>query len=184
MIAYLEGKIIGRSENQLIVQTGGLGYRVFTTPQVASSSNDNVKLHTYLQVREDVLALFGFESKEDLDFFEMLISVSGVGPKMALQILSAGNTELIKNAIAAQDVAVFTKIGGVGKKTAEKIILELKGKVGLVGAVVGGAGSEDLLLALESLGYSSREIKDVLGKIDNALPLEEKMRQALKFLGK
>ena len=186
MIAYLKGKLIARGEGYIVVETNGIGYKIFTTPSIIGSELDSeIQLHTYLQVREDILALFGFQNLADLSFFEMLLSVSGVGPKVALSVLAAENTELIKSAIAAQDVAVFTKIGGVGKRTAEKIILELKNKVSSDGAVfVSGGNSGDLLMALENLGYSNREIKEVLGKIDPALTLEEKMRQALKILSK
>lgn len=177
---------MGRGESYLIVENAGIGYKVFTTPRlIASALDSELELFTYHHIREDIMALFGFDNHADLNFFEMLLSVSGVGPKVALSILSAENTDLIKNAIASQDVAMFTKIGGVGKKTAEKVIVELKNKVGIDG-VVGSTGgtSSDLLYALEGLGYSNREIKDVLGKLDPSQPLEEKMRQALKLLAK
>lgn len=186
MIAYLKGKVISRGENYLVLETGGVGYKIFTTPKLlATPLNTEIEVHTYMNVREDAQQLFGFDSPADLAFYEMLLSVSGVGPKGALSILSAENTELIKNAIASQDVAIFTKIGGVGKKTAEKIIVELKNKIGADGVVHSGDGSsEDLLLALESLGYSNREIKEVLGKLDPSQTLQEKMRHALKLLSK
>lgn len=185
MIGYISGKIIGKTESYVLVQTGGIGYRVFGTPKIFEKEfGTEISLHTYLQVREDAMNLFGFETAAELNFFELLITVSGVGPKMALAVLSAGDMDLIKGAIVAQDAAVFTKIGGVGKKTAERIIVELKEKLGSGVAVnLGGAGkSDDLLNALESLGYSNREIKEVLGKLDHSLPQEEKLRQALKLL--
>jgi len=144
----------------------------------------DIEVHTFLQVREDALNLFGFETAAELGFFELLITVSGVGPKMAMAVLSAGDIELIKDAIAAQDLAMFTKIGGVGKKTAERIIVELKEKIGSIssGGSVRTGGSDDLLSALEGLGYSGREIKEVLAKLDHNLPSEERLRQALKYL--
>lgn len=173
----------------VVVEAAGIGYKIYTTPSVLErAAGSPVHLHTHLQVREDAMVLFGFETDDELAFFEMLITVSGVGPKVALSILSSQNIALIKDAIAAQDAALFTKIGGVGKKTAEKIILELRDKV-FSGAAAGAAGgsarsSDDLLNALENLGYSSREIKDVLGKLDQSLPTEEKLRKALKLLGR
>lgn len=184
MIGYISGKVIGKNEAYLLVQTGGIGFRVFGTPRILEKEiGAPVELHTYLQVREDAMNLYGFESAAELHFFEMLITVSGVGPKMALAVLSAGDIDLVKSAIISQDAAVFTKIGGVGKKTAERIIVELKEKLGS-GTVSFGGKSEDLLGALESLGYSNREIKDVLGRLDHSLPQEEKLRQALKLLSK
>ena len=133
------------------------------------------------------MVLYGFATAEELGFFELLITVSGVGPKVALSILSAQNIAMVKDAIAAQDAALFTKIGGVGKKTAEKIILELRDKVfsGSAPTAVGSPrSSDDLLAALENLGYSSREIKEVLAKLDQSLPTEDKLRQALKLLSR
>jgi Holliday junction DNA helicase RuvA len=189
MIASLRGKIIAKDLNSLVVETGGIGYKVLCTLGLAASSqlHQEIHLHTYLQVREDAFVLFGFVEQAELDFFELLITVSGVGPKMALSVLSAGNSEMVKEAIAAEDVAVFTKIGGVGRKTAEKIIVELKEKVGALGyarEAGGAAGSDDLLMALEQLGYSLREIKEVLPKLERDASAEIRLRQALKLLSK
>jgi Holliday junction DNA helicase RuvA len=187
MIASISGKINQIGDGWVVVETGGIGYKVNTTPNVLEMPvGSTVSLKTYLQVREDAMVLFGFLAAEELEFFEMLITVSGVGPKGALGIMSSQNMKLIKNAIANQDAALFTKIGGVGKKTAEKIILELRDKVfgGKVGGVSGGQKSDDLVAALENFGYSSREIKDVLGKLDQSAPTEERLRKALKILGR
>lgn len=186
MIAYLKGKIIGKGESFVVLENGGIGYKVFTTPKVLERElGSELALHSYMQVREDAQALFGFLEQADLDFFELLITVSGVGPKMALSILCAENTELIKQAISDQDAAVFTRIGGVGKKTAEKIIVELKEKMGAVAINKRSAkDSGELIAALEGLGYSNREIKEVLAKLDHAASPEEKLRQALKILGR
>lgn len=188
MIASLRGKIIAKGIQHLVIETGGLGYAVFVTAPVAISVavGEELQLHTYLQVREDALVLFGFADRKELEFFEMLITVSGVGPRVALSILSAGNAEMVKQAIAAEDVAVFTKVGGVGRKTAEKIIVELKDKVGALGYAreSSGGSSEDLIRALEQLGYSQKEIKDVLPKLDRAATPEDQLRAALKELSK
>jgi Holliday junction DNA helicase RuvA len=188
MIASLHGKIIAKDLQRLVVETGGIGYSVFVTPPVAAGHavGEDIQLHTYLQVREDALVLFGFVEHAELEFFEMLITVSGVGPKVALSVLSAGNAEMVKQAIASSDVAVFTKVGGVGRKTAEKIIVELKDKVGALGYARESASgsSEDLIRALEQLGYSQMEIKDVLPKLDRSSSPEEQLRVALKELSK
>ncbi len=186
MIGYIKGKIIGKTDSYLLVENNGIGYRVLSTPRVmAAPLQSEVELYLYQQIREDAMNLFGFQSAAELDFFELLITVSGVGPKMALAVLSAGDMELVKSAIISQDAAVFTKVGGVGKKTAERIIVELKEKLGSASVVFGaGSHADDLLSALEALGYSAREIKEVLGKLDHSLPQEQKLRQALRLLGK
>jgi Holliday junction DNA helicase RuvA len=189
MIASLRGIITAKDLNSLVLETGGIGYRVLCTAGLAGECKigQEMHLHTYLQVREDAMVLFGFAEQAELDFFELLITVSGVGPKMALSVLNAGNSEMVKEAIAAEDAAVFTKIGGVGRKTAEKIIVELKEKVGALGysrESGGSAGSDDLLVALEQLGYSAREIKEVLPKLERGASAEIRLRQALKLLGR
>ncbi len=184
MIGYIKGKIIGKGESYLLVENNGLGYRVVVTPATYEKNlGSDLELHTYLQVREDALNLFGFATVAELQFFELLITVSGVGPKMAMSVLSAGDIELIKNAIISEDIIVFTKIGGVGKKTAERITVELKEKLGALTNLTGGLSkSDEVLSALESLGYSNKEIKDSLLKVDRSLSSEEKIRQALKYL--
>ena len=187
MIAYIKGKIISKGENYLVLENAGIGYKIFTTPKVLeNATGKELALHTYLQVREDAQTLYGFANTGDLSFFELLITVSGVGPKMALSILSGENIALIKQAIAARDAAIFTKIGGVGKKTAEKIILELREKMDVLddSGIPNAIGSEDIITALENLGYSDREIKEALVKLDHSLPAEEKLRQALKLLSR
>ncbi len=186
MIGYIKGKIIRKSENHVLLENHGIGYRITVVPAISDQSlNTELELHTYLQVREDALNLYGFQTIMELQFFELLITVSGVGPKMAMSILSAGDMTLIKNAIISQDIAVFTKVGGVGKKTAERVIVELKEKLGaLSDNVFSGQKSDEVLSALESLGYSTREIKEALTKIDHKLTSEEKIRQALKYLSK
>jgi Holliday junction DNA helicase RuvA len=188
MIASITGVVSNKEQQSLVVEAGGIGYKIFTTQALAASTRigENIRLQTYLQVREDAMVLFGFAQKSELEFFEMLITVSGVGPKVALSILSAGNLDMIKDAIAAGDVAVFTKVGGVGRKTAEKIIVELKEKVGALGYATAGAASvsSDLLIqALEQLGYSNKEVREVLPKVKRDGSVEDQLRQALRILG-
>lgn len=186
MIAYIKGKIIAKTETYVVLENNGIGYKVFTTQKVLQLPvNVELALRIHTHVREDALQLFGFESAKDLAIFEMLNTVSGIGPKMALAILSAQNLELVEQAIATGDAALFTKIGGVGRKTADKIILELRDKIKgysrFDGAVSEGSG--DIINALENLGYSGREITNVIGRIDQTLNTEEKLKQALKLLG-
>lgn len=184
MLAYLKGKVLEKSSAYVIVENNGLGYKVFVTPEILESRvGDTVAVFTYLKVSEDGQALFGLPDFQTLQFFEMLITVSGVGPKVALAILSAARADAVKQAIMSQDAGIFTRISGVGTKTAEKIIVELKNKVGVLD-MPGAKSSSEVFDALLALGYSQREVREVIGKLDAALSQGEQIKQALKFLGK
>ncbi|MDY4921316.1 MAG: Holliday junction branch migration protein RuvA [Phascolarctobacterium sp.] len=183
----------------LIETTGGVGYRVFMPSahlaQLALGAQVRVLVHT--AVREDAILLYGFLSQEYYDLFELLLGVSGVGPKMALGILSAVKPESFYLAVQSRDIKTLTKLPGIGKKTAERMLLELKDKVGAITgeassdfvetAAAGGSGSvAEAMEALQSLGYSNSEIMPVLKQIPDAdkLPSEELLRQALKLFAK
>jgi Holliday junction DNA helicase RuvA len=179
MISYLKGTILEKGLNYLILENQGIGYKVFVTPEALESKiGEAVSLYTYMKVSDDGQALFG------LPFFEMLITVSGVGPKVALAILSAARVEAVQQAIANQDAAIFTRISGVGLKTAEKIIVELKNKVGILQTASGLTASSDVFDALLALGYGQREVREAVNKIDHSLPQGEQLKAALKLLGK
>jgi len=193
MIAFIKGKIIEKSLTYVILSTGGgsasggenygVGYKVFVTPDVLTRGvGDEVSFYTYHKVSDDGQALFGLPDFTTLQFFEMLITVSGVGPKVALAILSAAQVEAVRDAIARQDAAIFTRISGVGTKTAEKIIVELKNKVGSPGS--SGGQSSEVFDALLALGYNQREVREVVNKIDSAVSQEQQLKQALQLLGK
>lgn len=185
MIGYLSGLIADKDEKHLIVLTNGVGYKVFTPTDVLSSAkiDEKTHLHIHTAVREDEIALYGFKKKEELQFFNQLLSVSGIGPKMALEILSAP-IHLTQNAILNSDTAMLTKIKGLGKKTAERMVVELKNKVvpaRLDATKPANAFNEEVVLALTSLGY---ERYDVLRFVSN-LPAdltdsEEIIRRFLK----
>jgi len=192
MIAYLKGKILEKGLTYIILSTQGgsasggenfgIGYKVFVTPEVLEKNlGEEVALYTYHKVSEDGQALFGLPDFNTLQFFEMLITVSGVGPKVALAILSAAKVDAIKQAIANQDAAIFTRISGVGTKTAEKIIVELKNKVT---SDRSQATSSEVFDALLALGYNQKEVREVINKLDATLPQGEQLKQALKFLGR
>lgn len=182
MISFLKGKILEKSLTYVVLENQGMGYKVFVTPDVLQKAvGDEISIYTYHKVADDGQSLYGVPDFAALQFFELLISVSGVGPKMALAILSAGNIESIKQAIANQDAAIFTRISGIGSKTAERIIVDLKNKVGAADGTSGGSEIFDALLAL---GYNQREVRDVINKIDNKKPQGEQLKQALQFLGK
>jgi Holliday junction DNA helicase RuvA len=183
MISYLKGKVLEKTTNFLIVENQGIGYKVFVTPEALESKvGEEVSFYTYFKVSDDGQALFGLPNFETLQFFEMLITVSGVGPKVALAILSAARVDAVKQAIASQDAGIFTRISGVGTKTAEKIIVELKGKV--VSDKGQGTGSSEVFDALLALGYNQREVREVINKLDLSVSTGEQIKQALKLLSK
>lgn len=164
MIGYLRGNVLTTKENTLILDVSGVGYKVLCPlPLLLSlSEGDALSLHIHTHVREDQLTLFGFKDDSDLFLFEKLTSVSGIGPKGALSMLSVHSPSSIARAVENGDAAALSSTPGVGKKTAEKIIIELKGKLQhLLGAVETDAMYE-VRLALETLGYSAKEIREAL----------------------
>ncbi len=185
MIAFLKGTILEKGLTYIILENNGIGYKVFVTPETLElKQGDEAALYTYLKVSDDGQSLFGLSDFATLQFFEMLITVSGVGPKVALAILSAAKVDTIKQAIANQDAGVFTRISGVGNKTAERIILELKNKVGTIEVSAGVAGSSEVFEALVSLGYNQKEVREALKRVNTTLPVQEQLKQALQVLGK
>ncbi len=184
MISYLNGKILEKGLSYIIVENQGIGYKVFVTPEVLENSiGSEVKFYTYHKISEDGQSLFGLPDFATLQFFELLITVSGVGPKVALAILSAARVDAVRQAIAGQDAGVFKRISGIGTKTAEKIIVELKDKVSTVNgqrSTVNG----DVFDALLALGYNQREVREVIGKLDAGASQGEQIKQALKLFGK
>ena len=184
MIAYLQGKILEKTINFIILENQGLGYKVFVTPETLEAQiGSELKLYTYQKISDDGQSLYGLPDFASLQFFEMLISVSGVGPKVALGILSAAKKDVIEQAIANADSEIFTRMSGVGKKTAERIILELKNKIGSLIPTSYNSGS-DVFDALVSLGYKNTEAREALQKLDNTLPMEQQLKEALKLLSK
>lgn len=188
MISYLSGIILQKTDKFVVVDVNGVGYRVFVSKETLTTiaqEGDAVKLFCAFEVREDAHELYGFLHKEELEFYEMLRTVSGVGPKSALAILSLAAVNVLASAIAAENTAFLAKVSGIGRKTAEKITLELRDKVAKLGA--GAIASEedvDVLEALESLGYSTREAAKILQSLPKDLTgTEARLREALKFLG-
>lgn len=172
--------------------SGGVGYKVYTTLETLgqNSTGEQVELWIHTVVREDALDLYGFSNKRSLDFFELLLTISGIGPKSALGILSATTVDSIIEAITTGESAYLTKIAGIGKKVVEKIILELKGKIGdnfgsAHDTYKAGNADVDALEALKSLGYTHKEAKDALDDVSNNIKgTGEKVKAALKLLGK
>jgi Holliday junction DNA helicase RuvA len=195
MIASVEGVVGAISADSIVIEVGGIGYRVFTAPSVIATATPGgrVKLHTYHLVREDQQALFGFRTSEELGFFNLLLTVTGVGPKVALAIVGSRPTADLQLAILQQDQAVLVSIPGIGKKLAERIIFELKEKVAAAGVSVsgpsapGGAASEgEIVAALQALGYSLAEAREAsraaLADVGVESSLEERVKAALRSL--
>ena len=192
MIAYLKGKIIAKLSNYLILETGGVGYQVFAgenfLAEIKTSSEQELYIHH--RVREEASDLYGFPDLEDLNLFELLLSVSGVGPKSALAVLSLANSDDIKEAIVRGDASLLTKVSGIGKKTAERLVLELKNKVMRVatGTTLVGGGSNSLgdeLDALMSLGYAMNEAREALNLVEASITSTSgRVKAALKHLAR
>jgi len=185
VIATVRGRVISRGADHVIVEAAGVGYQVFVPRHPASGAGDDVLLHTHHVVREDAQLLFGFESREELALFELLISVSGVGPKAALAILSVSRPADVATAISVGDAASLAKAPGVGKKTAERLIVDLRSKVGRM--AVGPFGvdvpdGDEAVSALRTLGYTLAEAQAALRGVPpaSAASTEERLAAALR----
>lgn len=199
MIASLSGKLLIKDLNFVVVECSGVGFKCSITQNTFSkigAVGDNVFLHTHLAVREDALDLYGFASFEELNVFKLITSVSGVGPKIGLAVLSEFMPDKVLLYIASGDAKSLTAASGVGLKLAQRIILELKDKVGSVAVSEGAAdvimagnantstNTKDAIEALVSFGYSQSEASLAVGKLDTTLSTDELIRQALKSLAK
>ena len=184
MISRLRGEVVTRSPNGVVLDVGGVGYLVNPTDSARRKAEPGgeVVLETYLHVREDALQLYGFADSAERELFEHLLSVSGVGPKVALAIVSGSSPGELRRAIALEDTARFEAIPGIGKKTAQRVVLELKEKVG-AGAPTPETRADGHLVArdaLVELGYSVVDAERALAEVDAELPAEERVREALK----
>jgi holliday junction DNA helicase RuvA len=188
MIARLRGRPVANTAEGLVLDVGGVGYLVAATSGAVRDADaaDELTVHTYLHVREDALQLYGFADASERELFMQLLSVNGVGPKVALAIVSGSRTAELRRAIALEDTARFQAIPGIGKKTAERIVLELKEKLAAGvpeaagGLTVGGAPHVVAREALVELGWSVVEAEQALADTDPDAPPEERVREALK----
>ena len=190
MIAHIEGIIAEKFGNSVIADVNGVGYEIALTSLDYDDTNlnDKKKFYTYHKISENAEELYGFSTLAAKKIFELLISVNGVGPKAGIAILSLGAPEDVRNAIANGDVAYISKAAGVGQKTAERVIVDLKDKVGLpskygTAEVIGAAKvqeGDEALDALMALGFTLKEATDALSEVDQKLPVEERIKQALK----
>lgn len=191
MIYSIFGKLALKEGNFVVVETGGFGMKLFVSKTTlddlpAANNGNEVKFFTHLNVKEDALDLYGFATSDELDFFELLVSVSGVGPRSALAILDVGRLDELSAAIKEGRPDLLTKAAGIGRKTAERVILELRSKVESAksGAVVEKMQTDsDLVEALTSLGYRRDEARVALSKVDEKVTCtEDRLRAALKIL--
>lgn len=187
MISYLQGILLFRHDPFITVDVHGVGYKVYATQDVLSSYHlkDTVALHVHTHVREDSLELYGFKDEQSLELFELLISVNGIGPKTAVGVFVVGNKDQILGAIRKADVDFFTGVPRLGRKNAQKIIIELKNKLGAIEELDLSEGESDIILALATFGFSSDEARKAVREIgDKGKTTEEKIKLALKYLGK
>jgi holliday junction DNA helicase RuvA len=192
MIAHLRGTITAIHRDSIVLDVGGVGYRLHLAKDVLATMHkaqkeQKISLFTHLAVRENALDLFGFLTEEELEFFEMLISISGIGPKSALAILNIADIATLKAAISAGDSTYLTKVSGIGKKSAQKIILELQEEIGVLDGNAHEAisGDADTFEALKSLGYSTNEARDAIKQVSkDILGPNNRLKEALKLLGK
>jgi Holliday junction DNA helicase RuvA len=188
VIASLRGRVLERRPGQVVLDVGGVGYLLQATSsaaRMAVAEGDEITLVTHLHVREDAMMLYGFASDEERQLFELLLGVSGVGPKAALAIVSGYAPEQIRRAIATSDHALFTSISGIGRKTAERVVIDLKDMLGALpprAAAAGGppvSGHTAARDALVGLGMTVGEAETALRGVDEELPVEERIRMAL-----
>lgn len=203
MISFIRGRVVDSTENSVIVETAGIGYEIFmtgTTIEKAVRSEGEIKIHTYFHVREDAMQLFGFLSRDDLRMFRLLLGVNGIGPKAALGVLAGLTADELSFAVLSDDVKTISRAPGIGKKTAQKLILELKDKLKLEDAfekkllhqqeeaVSSGEsvldGSKEAVEALVALGYSSTDALRAVRKVTDVAPddVEAILKAALKNL--
>lgn len=189
MIASLKGKVADILSDSLVVEVGGFGMQVYTTAAVRQQAQpgESIFLHTYLVVRQDALTLFGFETGDEREFFLLLLEVNGIGPRLALSVLSTLSPDAIRRAVFHEQADIFSRVPGVGKKTAQKILLQLQDRLPAASGMVPASAMTDLdteiLAALTSLGYSVVEAQAALQSIPRDTPqeLEARLRQALQY---
>ena len=192
MIAHLTGMLLYHDGHSLTLDVNGVGYKIFVKEDLLADltpkeTGEPFSFFTHLAVRESALDLYGFAEQSELHFFELLLTVSGIGPKSALSILNIAPVAALKEAIASNDSTYLTKVSGIGSKSAQKIVLELQGKIEGGSEDVSGIRAQDVdtLEALKALGYSTSEIRDVLKSLpEDTKTSNERIKEALRLLGK
>jgi len=184
MISHLTGTVLEKKDRSLVLNVGGVGYRIFSTDASIANleTSQEVSFWTHLAVRENSLDIYGFLNERELELFELLITVSGIGPKSALGILDLNEAETLKRAVASGDPSYLTKVSGIGKKTAQRIVIELKEKLDYLEDDQVLSGETDVFEALTSLGYSEAKVRQAVRDVPIELTTSEKIKEALKRL--
>lgn len=189
MIRHLSGTVHATTPRSVIITIHGIGFEIFMTDShlLPLKAGENLEIWTYMAVRENSIELFGFHQQHELDFFEMLLDVSGIGPRSALGIVGITSIETLKKAIANNDTSYLTKVSGIGKKTAEKIVVELKDKLANYMLAEGDtelSDASDVLDALQALGYTNLQAREALQQIpDDITETNERIKKALQIIG-
>ena len=190
MIARVRGTLVDRSTEGAVVDVAGVGYQVTMTARdlaALPSIGQEVVIHTHLHVREDVLALYGFGDAAGRDLFAILLGASGIGPKIAVAMLATLGVDGLRAAVLTDDVPALTAVPGIGTRTAQKLILDLRGRLDLPDGVLPGGSDSSLSAvrdALEGLGYGTTEIREAMSGLDTTHPLDQLLRSALQRLGR
>ena len=180
MYGYIKGTIIENSSNYILIDNNGIGYVIFVANPYSYEINKEYTVYTYTHIREDEYSLYGFKTIEEKELFLKLISVKGLGPKMALPILATGSIEGIVDAIERDNILYLKKFPKIGDKLARQIILDLRGKLVKTNSTLNQ--DDELVEALMALGYKNADIKKILPKIDNSLSIEDKIKESLKIM--
>ncbi|MDO8562035.1 MAG: Holliday junction branch migration protein RuvA [bacterium] len=189
MIGHIEGEVRALRPTFAIISAGGVGYKIALTKEALAElrPQKSASFWTHLAVREDALDLYGFRNEEELRIFELLLTVSGIGPKSALAVMDVASVQTLRSAISQANASYLTEVSGIGKKTAEKIVLELKDKIGASAAESTHAlrGDQDAQDAMRALGYSQNEAREALRKVPHSVVnSNDRLREALKIVGK
>jgi holliday junction DNA helicase RuvA len=186
MIYFIEGQVKQKGDNYLVISSGNLGYQVFVNDFLLNKVrlNEQIKIFTHLYVHEEIVQLYGFETEEELSFFKKLNTIPNIGPKSANNILSAIKLSDLKRAIINEDMDALNKVSGIGKKTAERIIIELKDKIKDTISPSGSSKNDsDIIDGLISLGYTLKDSREAIKKIpENIKGVNDRLKQALKIL--
>lgn len=188
MIRKLRGIIDEKGLGEIVLDVAGVGYLLHvsnnTLSSLRASSTNEISLWTYMAVRENSMDLYGFATADELEFFELLLGISGIGPKTALGILDSAPIETIKEGVLSGDPSYLTKVSGIGKKSAQKIVLELRDKLGAIGdaKTINGESGATAIEALVQLGYSERDAREAIQKVDKTQSTETMIKEALKQL--
>lgn len=182
MYSYIKGYVTEIGTNNIVVEANGVGFLIYVPNPFCYAENKEYKVYVYNKISEDEYSLYGLKNKDEYELFLKLISVKGLGPKLALPILATGSINGIVDAINRENILYLTKFPKIGEKLARQIVLDLKGKIDIDVTEVEDDSTEDLMDTLSALGYKTAEIKKIIGNVDHSKSLEEQVKEALRLL--